>query len=717
MNKVFSVLFLSLLYCFNSFGESSENPNAQQDTGKVKQQIQMLEDKAKGYYYSAPDTAYLYLDSALQVAIKNDDIPGQFGIIKEKGALLANQRLFDSALFYYDIALDYIDNEVPENEVYMLKNLKSEALYYHGNIDSALSINKEVMKYAHEHQDTSLLLRSYANGSSFENSRGNFTESLEYGVKALDYTRNITEVVITQMRIASVYIEIKQPDKAIERLRESLLLTKQDDERDFSALIYNNLGRAFEMDERFDSALYYYNKSYELYKEKGLQTKVPVSLINIGNIYLEYEEYDKAMRYYREAYSHPNMRNHTKALTASTVNIGVIFSLTDRRDSATYYLERGYQLADKYGYANFKLVALNRMAENEENKGTYIKALALKDSAMKLNDSIWNDKLNERVAALQAEANIDQKIRENDLLRKRGQENQRKIFYQRVSLVLLGLGILSVIIMLIVIYRNREKLKAMNASLSEKNKEISQKNKQLEELNKTKDKFFSIISHDLKGPIGTLIALLQELDDDYDDFDEEDRKEIIRNLRVSGQNTYNLLLNLLDWARSQREMVQNNPQKLDMFDLVEEVLGVLESRAKQKNVHLGNYIPQNQLYAWADPEMSRTILINIINNAIKFSYENSSVDLNGLIDGEFVHVLVNDHGIGIPENFSSELFKLNNEAQRSGTADERGTGLGLILSHEFAHKMGGDIRVDSIEGKGTTFEISLPVFTDDKQQD
>ncbi|MGM0565885.1 MAG: tetratricopeptide repeat protein, partial [Bacteroidota bacterium] len=686
-------------------------------TGKVKQQIQMLEDKAKGYYYSAPDTAYLYLDSALQLADDIVDTPLLFDMIKEKGFLFSRKGGYDSALFYYNIANDYLNKDVSDGDYYMLKNLQSEALYYHGNIDSALYLMKEVLDYAQKYQDTALLLRSYGNGLMFENTKGNYIKAIEYGQKALNYTKTITEEVITYMRIASVYIEIKQYDKAIKLLREAYILTQKDEGRNLSTMIYNNIGRAFEGNEAYDSALYYYKKSYSLNKENDLQHRVPVSLINIGNIYLEYKEYDKALEYYNKAYNHPNIHNQTKALTATTVNIGAIYSLTNRPDSATYYLEKGFQLADKYDYVQFKLIALKRIADNEANKENYLEALALKDSAMHLNDSIWDDELNERVAALQAEANIDQKIRENDLLRKRDQENQRKLFYQQVSLALLGLGILSVIIMLIVIYRNREKLKAMNASLSDKNKEISQKNKQLEELNKTKDKFFSIISHDLKGPIGTLIALLQELDDDYDDFDEEDRKEIIRNLRASGQNTYNLLLNLLDWARSQREMVQNNPQKLDMFDLVEEVLGVLESRAKQKNIHLRNYIPQNQLYAWADPEMSRTILINIINNAIKFSYENSSVDLNGLIDGEFVHVLVNDHGIGIPENFSSELFKLNNEAQRSGTADERGTGLGLILSHEFAHKMGGDIRVDSIEGKGTTFEISLPVFTDDKQQD
>ncbi|MDZ7774330.1 MAG: tetratricopeptide repeat protein [Bacteroidales bacterium] len=415
-----------------------EIPNSKSDTNTIKQQIQTLEDKAEKYYYTAPDTAYYYLDSAFQLAVRTDDIPLQFNLIKEKGFLLARQNLYDSALYFYDVATDYINPEVPDEEVFMLKSLQSEALYYHGNIDSALSLINQVLHYAQEHQDTSLLLRSYGNGLTFESTRGNHTLALEYGEKALEYTQSITEEVITYLRIASVYIEVKLYDKAIKSLREALDLTQQDEGRDLSGMIYNNLGRAFEGKEVYDSALYYYQKSYELRKKKGVQSRVPVALINIGNIYLEYEEYDKALKYYREAYNHPNIHNHTKALTATTVNIGVIFSLTNQTDSATYYLERGYQLADKHGYLQFKLVTLNRMAENEENKENYIVALALKDSAMKLNDSIWDDKLNERVATLQAEANMEQKIRENDLLRKRDKENQRRIFYQRVSMVLLG---------------------------------------------------------------------------------------------------------------------------------------------------------------------------------------------------------------------------------------------------------------------------------------
>ncbi|MDZ7774329.1 MAG: HAMP domain-containing sensor histidine kinase [Bacteroidales bacterium] len=206
------------------------------------------------------------------------------------------------------------------------------------------------------------------------------------------------------------------------------------------------------------------------------------------------------------------------------------------------------------------------------------------------------------------------------------------------------MGILSVIIMLIVIYRNREKLKALNASLREKNEEISQKNRQLEELNKTKDKFFSIISHDLKGPIGTLIALLEELDEDYEAIDEEERKAIIRNLWTSGQNTYNLLLNLLEWALSQQNAVANKPKNIDLHQKVEEVFGVLQTRAERKGIILKNSIPEDGVMVYADPEMAATIFINLINNAIKFSEQGSRVEVSGHLLDDYAEVSISRSG-------------------------------------------------------------------------
>ncbi|MDZ7774325.1 MAG: HAMP domain-containing sensor histidine kinase [Bacteroidales bacterium] len=348
-------------------------------------------------------------------------------------------------------------------------------------------------------------------------------------------------------------------------------------------------------------------------------------------------------------------------------------------------------------------------SSSDSLKGNFPQALAYKDSTMALNDSIWNDKLNERAAALEAEANIDRQIRENELLRKREEESQQKILYQQISLALLALIIISIIAMLIVIYRGREKLKIMNVSLKEKNLMIEEKNKQLKEVNKTKDKFFSIIAHDLKGPIGTLIALLEELDEDYNAFDEAERKDIIRKLHSSGQNTYNLLLNLLEWSLSQRDVVANNPKNIDLHQKVEEVFGVLQTRAERKGILLINSIPEDGVTAYADPEMAATIFINLINNAIKFSEKGSRVEVSGHLLNDYAEVSITDQGIGMTNEMMGKLFELDSNSQRPGTNREQGTGLGLILCKEFVTNIGGKIEVQSAPGVGTEFTVTFPV--------
>lgn len=237
--------------------------------------------------------------------------------------------------------------------------------------------------------------------------------------------------------------------------------------------------------------------------------------------------------------------------------------------------------------------------------------------------------------------------------------------------------------------------------------EIRKKNEQLLATIAEKDKFFSIIAHDLKTPFNAIIGLSGLL---TEQVMEQDCQGIIRSAQIiqqSSSRAMNLLTNLMDWTRSQSGRMEFNPEPIEMSSLCEEVLALFQENAVQKGIVVrASYETTAKLFA--DRNMMSTVVRNLISNAIKFSYSGGTVDLCLKETVDSVKLQVEDHGIGIPANRVETLFKIDEAISTRGTSNETGTGLGLILCMEFIKKHGGDISVQSTEYKGSTFIITLP---------
>jgi len=234
----------------------------------------------------------------------------------------------------------------------------------------------------------------------------------------------------------------------------------------------------------------------------------------------------------------------------------------------------------------------------------------------------------------------------------------------------------------------------------------------LQELNKSKDKFFSIIAHDLKGPFNSILGFSELLTTDWDDFSEEERKHLVKNIRSSSMLTYRLLENLLEWSRAQTGRMEFNPVLVDLANLANESLILLREMADQKQIKLFSEINFNTM-VFADENMVRTVFRNLISNAIKFSYPGQTVKLKALeyFDEEkqvpMVRADVSDQGIGIAEEHLTKLFRIDQQYQTSGTSNEKGTGLGLVLCKELVDRNKGSISVVSQPGSGSVFSFTL----------
>jgi len=231
----------------------------------------------------------------------------------------------------------------------------------------------------------------------------------------------------------------------------------------------------------------------------------------------------------------------------------------------------------------------------------------------------------------------------------------------------------------------------------------------LKELNATKDKFFSIIAHDLKNPLQGLLSAAEVLNSYYDAFNEEKKKELIRRFYNSSQQFAALLKNLLTWSMSQQGKIKLTPQKIAIAEIIEENLDLVKENAGKKNITLSAELERNA-FAWADKDMIRTVFRNLLSNAVKFTNRGGEVIVKTRIVENRIEIIIGDNGVGIDPEDIPNLFKVDTHITTKGTAGEKGTGLGLILCKEFVEKNNGTIDVVSTPGKGTTFTTSLPLY-------
>jgi signal transduction histidine kinase/ligand-binding sensor domain-containing protein len=256
-------------------------------------------------------------------------------------------------------------------------------------------------------------------------------------------------------------------------------------------------------------------------------------------------------------------------------------------------------------------------------------------------------------------------------------------------------------------------LEERQQQIEEQTVELSEMNKHLLEVNATKDKFFSIIAHDLKNPFGSLLGFVELLKKNGKDWDEDKKEKVLDIIDSSSKVIFDLLENLLYWSRSQTNRVRFEPKYISLVKIAKENLLLLKENYINKKIKVITSIPDN-IKIYADSDMFNTILRNLLSNAIKFTPEAGFVEFKcEVVDHELL-ISIKDSGIGITDELKPRIFHLGESVSRSGTDGERGTGLGLLLCKEFVEKHGGKIYFDSEVNKGTTFFVSFKEYQIDK---
>ncbi|HEX2866240.1 MAG TPA: ATP-binding protein [Ignavibacteriales bacterium] len=256
---------------------------------------------------------------------------------------------------------------------------------------------------------------------------------------------------------------------------------------------------------------------------------------------------------------------------------------------------------------------------------------------------------------------------------------------------------------------SRSRLQGLTSELLVKNNELKKSELALRELNASKDKFFSILAHDMRSPFTGLLGIAEYLSECNDMIPRSEMKELSVAVYLSAKKVYGLLNNLLEWSRLQMGKIEYLPSAAKLTELAEEAVDIQLQNAEAKDICLSNEV-KSEISVFADQNMVSTILRNLLSNAIKFTNSGGEVSLTAVEKDQYAEICVKDTGIGMTKDIMEKIFRIDSKLTTKGTQGEEGTGLGLILCKELIEKNRGEFRVESHPGKGTVFTFTLPLL-------
>ncbi|MGQ7868866.1 tetratricopeptide repeat protein [Sunxiuqinia sp. sy24] len=589
---------------------------------------------------------------------------------------------------------------------------KAECYYYFDNYKAALNNYKVAENIFKQRADSVNLVETYnAIGLVFYFT-GEYNLSVAQFYKALSFFRYGEPVENEALahvysNLGMVFSRIGEYDKAIQNYRYAAKVNTTIADLYSLGVNYNGIGVAFYNKEQYDSAKIYYTQALKLFQQQGNQQREAIALNNIANIYVNTgDSLQKALEYYEQAVvvfdELGDLRN--KAFTLE--GLGSVYRELKNYDKAIQAFHESLNLIDSHVYYLRQLNYYD-LALTYERMGRTGDALSAFKLYSEYKDSLLQEERMNQVSELEQKYQSQQNMAEIERLSVSRQIDQLQIRRDKelraIGIVAI-LALVAVVFLLSVAYLNKRRL---NELLHRKNERIEEQRTELERLNASKNKFFSIIAHDLKNPFHTVMGYSSLMHREYSQFTEEERKKYAGDIYKSANSIFRLLHNLLNWSRSQTGVLEYAPQRLNLRDIYMDLENLLKPYAEQKNIRLLNDIPEGTSI-FADPMMLEAILRNLLNNAIKFTHEDGWVKINAQNDEHRVIVCVEDTGLGMSGDEMDCLFQIDSKVKRKGTNKEDGSGLGLLVCSEFVQKNRGHIWVDSQPGEGSRFYFSIP---------
>jgi signal transduction histidine kinase len=666
-----------LLWCFLCMSCAVHSQISKRQ--ELRTQLRLMEKRSS---FTVQDTAYLDLvnslaqemryyqaDSLLKLASDALQISEQMGYLGGKSVALmqlgnyfSDRGKTDSALAYYRKALNLAEQINSDKLKLNLLNVISGEYEYKGDHSKALSGYLAALEMAIGQED--LLQQSIINENIANLYAGQkyYDESLEYynKVKKLnDSLGNEIAQAETMSNLASVYADIKNLEYAMFNVNRSIDIFEKYRIMDWLAFAYETKGKVYLKKYNYNWALYWYRQS-ELLHENLDDDRARIDLFNgMAETYIGLENDSLATRYAEEAFR---------------ISRDINFTEGTRKCSKTLY-------------------------EIYRRQQDYATALAYHELFQELSDTLSRNENRQSLSLLKTKTDYEQQketlIRENE----KALASQKRFIYFASGLLLFS------ILVIYLVYRSKKLQQRLTRELEAKHEILEKRKAELQADNETKVKLFSIIGHDLRGPVGALKELLQIFKDGEISIDE--LASYMPKLRSDVDHIFFTLNNLLSWGYSQLNGSVTRPTAVLLDNIAAENIKLLNEIAENKSIKIVSEIPAHT-QVWSDPNQVDIVLRNLISNALKFTPENGMVTLSAEEKNDYWIISIRDTGVGMDRLTLQKIFKSDNTHSTYGTANEKGTGLGLSLCKEMILKNGGEIWVDSLLRKGSTFYFTLP---------
>jgi len=687
-----------------------------QEAGKLADKLNYRKGKAEslrvaGFYYRVKSDSKKSIDcfeKALAIFENLGDKRSISICLNNLGSIHGSIGNYDISIEYFQKAIE-IQEKLGDEQLLISPYINLGASYLSkGNYPKGLEFYMKSLKLSEKFKDSARMAHCYANLGSFNKETGNYPAALEYIEKSIAINKKLKiDFYLSDdyVNIATVYILMQDYDLALANLQKGLSIKQKLDNKAGIASCFTNIGSIYTLKNDFQSALNYYQKALTICKEIDDDISLVDCYKGIATIYYTQKKYQQAYNYSKLAYTLGQKIGHIEILKATAEIAAKSSAALGLYEEAYKYQVIFKSVSDKYlnednikkttgiEYAH-KYEQEKQATQLEQQKKDALKNAELTQHKILSVSFIIGFLLMALIAIIAFRSYINNRNKKL-LLTKQKLEIEEK----NVTLLQLNSEI--------TIQKNEiEKILDM---LIEKNNLIEEQNIELQKTNVTKDKFFSIISHDLRGPLGNFNTLLELLTDKHRKYSYEELNKFLEALKESSQSTYNLLENLLTWARSQRGEILFEPNTNNLNELVHSIINLYAQSAQNKNISIIKQGDDNLIFSF-DYNLVYTVIRNLVNNAIKFTNEKGKIYITTTKNAESIEINIKDTGLGIAPDVIDKLFRLD-EKQHStlGTKGEKGSGLGLILCKEFVEKHGGKIWCESEEGKGSEFKFTLPM--------
>lgn len=589
--------------------------------------------------------------------------------------------------------------------VRLLSEKAEKAMLYAA--DSGLYYASKLMEYAAE---TGTDLTKAAAHEKFGWSfwvKGNYAEGLKHSLEAiriletyppsqllatalLGAGRNLFEQRSYSLAL-SYYTRAEQA--GLEQNLETVLLE-----------VYRDIGGINVYTGNYDQGIDYCEKGVALAKKLGERSSIPIFYSHMALMHEKKGDLDQAIDYNWRAVLEGRLVGNRRVVAVCFERLASIDIANRQYDEA---IRKGYEtleMSKEIGSSLLVMRAYHMLAKAYEGKKEFERSLEFYKQYSIINDSTYNASKESIIASIEAVYKLEQKQQEIALLEKENALNIQAGKAQQYYFFLSMLLIILLIVLILVLYKSFIVKNRHNHQLQTKNEEIGKQARKLADMNATKSKIFSIIGHDLRSSLANLKQLMSLIS--THNVTMKELKSITPTIKQSVDSSFDVLDNLLHWGLSQMDGIQTNMHGSELHPLVEEIANHFSVPVEQKNIHLKCEVAPGQL-VMADGSQLSVVIRNLVANAIKFTKPGGEVCIKAEEKAKLVRISVIDSGVGISEEKLKLLFKSGGHFSEAGTAQEKGSGLGLLLCKEFLENMGSRLQVSSSLGKGSAFYFDL----------